>query len=76
MKNNHSNVTESTSDTFKGMIGLVKTEGSWVAKWQRISKNVQGVYALTVDGILPDDFIQSVEQSGKTYFQRARSFRL
>ncbi|KAM0673170.1 Transcription elongation factor SPT4 [Gurleya vavrai] len=73
-KSDNSNYT--TSDSYKGLIGLVKPQRSWVAKWLRMNENVSGLYAMNVDGILPDEFINRVEENGKIYYPRDKSFTL
>ncbi|KAK1347766.1 transcription elongation factor Spt4 [Hamiltosporidium tvaerminnensis] len=76
LKNNHENVIECVSDRYKGMIGTLKPEKSWVAKWQRINSYKPGLYAITVDGILPDEFINKIEQNGRVYYPRDKPFKL
>ncbi|EOB12213.1 Transcription elongation factor SPT4 [Nosema bombycis CQ1] len=67
---------EILSNKFKGMIGLVDPEKSWVAKWQRINENKKGLYAMTVEGELSDEHIVEIEKAGKVYYDRSSSFRL
>lgn len=64
------------SSKFKGMIALLQPGVSWVAKWQRINENRQGLYAMTVDGPLCDENVYEVEKTGKTYHDRSASFKL
>lgn len=67
-------IYDATSDSFKGMICMFKNEKSWVAKWQRINGCKKGVYAIVIDGVLPDEYINRVEESGNVYHQRDKSF--
>lgn len=76
MKGSISIVNECTSSKFKGMIALLKPENSWVAKWQRINDFKKGVYAMTVEGILPDDYIRDLEKEGRIYHEREESFKI
>lgn len=68
------NFHDATSDTFNGLIILVKPSASWVGKWQRIENKQPGSYAMTVDGILPDEFVNKIEEYGNVYYERDRSF--
>ncbi|KAM0686586.1 transcription elongation factor spt4, partial [Conglomerata obtusa] len=58
-------INDTTSDSFKGMIGVIYPQQSWVAKWQRLNENVPGLYAMNVDGALPDEYINCIEDLGK-----------
>ena len=50
------------------MMGNPKT--SWVAKWQRLTNYVAGVYAVKVSGTLPEEVIQALEENGIKYIPR------
>ena len=63
-------VQELTSQVFEGMICLGDPAKSWVAKWQRLSQYVAGVYAVKVVGRLPEDVIQTLEDAGVRYVPR------
>ena len=43
---------------------------SWVAKWQRLSTYVPGVYAVKVQGTLPEEVIVVLEANGFQYVRR------
>lgn len=70
------NLNSTTSFSFRGTIGLVDPQKSWVAKWQRIDSFVPGTYAMTVEGELSEDYIDKLEQDGRVYFNRNQSFEL
>jgi transcription elongation factor SPT4 len=76
MKGNMGVVNECTSSKFQGVIGLLDPKKSWVARWQRASEFKPGLYAMTVEGVLADDHIQDVEQGGRYYYEREKSFKL
>ena len=59
-----------TSPTFEGVIALLNPEESWVAKWQRTSKFMPGLYATRVQGRLPDEIVDSLERRGVQYTPR------
>lgn len=65
-----------TSNKYKGMVAMFDPEKSWVAKWQRINDKKPGLYSLTVEGVLPDDYINVLYDSGKKYYQRDNSFNI
>jgi transcription elongation factor SPT4 len=46
---------------FEGLITIADPKKSWVAKWQRLDKYVQGMYAMKVSGQLPDDIRMMLE---------------
>ncbi|KAM0678496.1 transcription elongation factor spt4 [Binucleata daphniae] len=74
LKNRTDIIQDTTSDEYKGLIGLVNPQRSWVAKWQRLNQNVPGLYAINVGGIMPEEFINKIEESGKVYHPRDKSF--
>ena len=59
MRGSSEAVYECTSGVFEGMMTLNSTEGSWVAKWQRLEGYKPGVYAVKVVGIVSVRFSQS-----------------
>lgn len=63
-------VFECTSSSFYGSIALMRPHESWVSRWQRISKNVPGIYAIRVNGRLPDEIVNILEDKGITYRSR------
>ncbi|KAF1966414.1 transcription initiation Spt4 [Bimuria novae-zelandiae CBS 107.79] len=71
LRGNADQVADCTSQVFEGLITVSDARGSWVARWQRLDgKYVRGVYAVQVEGILPDDVISSVEEQGIHYIPR------
>ena len=52
MRGSDDTVRQCTSQVFEGMITVNATEGSWVAKWQRLEGYQPGVYAVKVAGIV------------------------
>lgn len=65
-----------SSNKFKGMVGLVDPDKSWVAKWQRINGLKKGLYALTVEGEVDEEVVVEYEKSGRIYVDRNESFKL
>ncbi|KAI0470839.1 transcription elongation factor spt-4 [Xylariaceae sp. FL0804] len=59
-----------TSSVYEGIISVGDPAKSWVAKWQRISSYVPGVYAIKVSGSLPDDIRSQLEDDGHTLIPR------
>lgn len=49
-------VEDCTTTNFEGLIGLMQPENSWVARWQHISKGTEGMYAIKVNGELPEEY--------------------
>lgn len=70
------NMHSTTSASFKGTIALIDPRASWVGKWQRIGDYRPGIYAMVVDGVLGEDFIDMVEQDGRVYINRASTFEV
>lgn len=84
MRGSPERVAECTSINFDGMIAMMDPDGSWVAKWQRISelppirpwiqlmvdKKATGLYAARVTGRPPMDVIEAIEAKGGTYRPR------
>ena len=77
MKNNHETVSECTSDNFSGMITINDINKSWVAKWQRFDGfKHNGRYAITVEGEMPEHYIERMERAGKMYIPRDKPFEI
>lgn len=74
--NKDRNLAYATSPSFKGTIALANPKQSWVAKWQRINSYKPGVYAMVVDGVLSDKFIEDIEKEGRVYINRSTPFEL
>ncbi|CZT23747.1 probable transcription elongation factor SPT4 2 [Ramularia collo-cygni] len=70
MRNNADVVTECTSEVFEGTITLNDTGRSWVARWSRLDGYVPGVYAVKVNGSLPEEYIAAMDAAGVTYIPR------
>lgn len=63
-------VQECTSQVFDSLITLGSPHDSWVAKWQRLTNYVPGVYAVKVVGTLPEGIIGILEDNGIKYIPR------
>jgi len=74
IKENIDNVLDCTTDKFTGMIGVAHPRMSWVARWQHIEMFCQGMYAIVMEGELPESHIMALERAGRTYIARDRSF--
>ncbi|KAJ3322531.1 transcription elongation factor spt4 [Boothiomyces sp. JEL0866] len=70
MKDDSDRVMDCTSATFEGVVAVMKPEGSWVAKWQRIDKFRKGIYAVQVVGKLPMDIQEQLLDKGIKYYPR------
>jgi transcription elongation factor SPT4 len=70
MRSSQEAVAELTSQVFEGLICLSDPSKSWVAKWQRLTQYVPGVYAVKIVGRLPDDVVQGLEEQGIKYVPR------
>ena len=49
------------------MIALVNPAESWVAKWQRLSRGVPGIYAIKIAGVLEEADIEMLSERGISY---------
>ncbi|XP_045109706.1 transcription elongation factor SPT4-A-like [Portunus trituberculatus] len=70
MKGNRDNVFDCTSSNFDGFIALMSPKDSWVARWQRINKCVQGIYAISITGRLPYNVVKEMKTRGFRYRTR------
>ncbi|KAI1138761.1 transcription elongation factor spt-4 [Hypoxylon sp. FL0543] len=59
-----------TSSQFEGTIAVFKPQSSWVAKWQRVQDLAPGTYAVKVNGTLPEDVRQAMEDEGRPLIPR------
>ncbi|KAL5508575.1 SPT4 [Sanghuangporus vaninii] len=70
MKQSSDRVLSCTTTHFEGVIAAIDPEASWVARWQRTSKYVRGMYAVRVKGHIPDDVEQELNERGIRYRKR------
>ena len=74
-------VADCTSAAFTGIVGVTHTQpsssagtsgapASWVVRWQRLTGLVPGMYAVSVQGTLPDDIVAALERKGIAYVPR------
>lgn len=64
LKHHRDMITSCTTPTFSGMIALCQPDDSWVARWQRISRKVRGMYAIDVSGKLPANIANELRGMG------------
>lgn len=76
MKNSTDNVLDCTTDKYHGVIGLCDSKVSWVGKWQHMNGYAPGMYAITVEGELPESKILALERAGRAYHPRNKSFTI
>jgi len=60
----HGYVKPASSLFLLRLMGIVKGSGSWVARSRGIDRKVAGLYALSVQGSLPDDILARLELRG------------
>ncbi|CCG83167.1 Transcription elongation factor spt-4 [Taphrina deformans PYCC 5710] len=65
---------EVTSPNHEGRIAMMSPSDSWVAKWQRSSNFVAGLYATRVVGRLADEIVEDLEAQGIQYIPRDGSY--
>ncbi|EHY56709.1 transcription elongation factor spt4 [Exophiala dermatitidis] len=70
LRNSQDAIQECTSQVFEGLIMLGDPKASWVAKWQRLTNYVPGIYAVKVVGQLPQEIIDTMEDNGMRYIPR------
>jgi len=70
LRNSQDAIQECTSQVFEGLIALIDPKTSWVAKWQRLTNYVPGIYAVKVVGQLPQEIVDGMEDQGIKYIPR------
>jgi len=70
MKGSPDRISVCTTTYYDGVIAVIDPESSWVARWQRISKYVPGMYAVRVKGRIPEDVETELESRGIKYRPR------
>ncbi|EIN10146.1 transcription initiation protein spt4 [Punctularia strigosozonata HHB-11173 SS5] len=70
MRGSPDRISVCTTTYFDGVIAVIDPETSWVAKWQRTSKYVRGMYAVRVKGRVPEDVEAELEARGIRYRPR------
>ncbi|KAF9498246.1 transcription elongation factor SPT4 [Pleurotus eryngii] len=70
MKGSQDRIAACTTQYFDGAIAVMDPDHSWVARWQRTSKYVRGMYAVRVKGRIPEDVETELENRGLKYRPR------
>ncbi|KAF8509433.1 transcription initiation protein spt4 [Hysterangium stoloniferum] len=70
LKIHHERLLSCTSGQFDGIIAVIDPENSWVARWQRTSKYVRGMYAARVSGRIPDEIEEDINRRHMVYRPR------
>ncbi|KAJ3719115.1 transcription initiation protein spt4 [Lentinula guzmanii] len=73
LKDNPDRILACTTSYFDGVIALIDTETSWVARWQRTAKYARGMYAARVKGRVPEDVEAELDSRGIKYRPRDQS---
>jgi len=63
-------IADCTSQVFDGLMTVADTSKSWVSRYQRLEGYVPGVYAVQVEGVLPEEVLIAVENAGVAYVPR------
>lgn len=50
LQNNGEKINQHTTSAFEGVVAMMQPEASWVARYQRLTTKVPGVYAIAVTG--------------------------
>eukprot|EP00894_Picocystis_sp_ML_P005526 jgi/Pico_ML_1/56043/g1641.t1 len=64
MEDDTEKVYDCTSVNFEGIISVVDPRKSWCAKWMRLTKAKPGCYAMQVDGELPLEIQEMMQERG------------
>ncbi|KAK0206006.1 transcription initiation protein spt4 [Desarmillaria ectypa] len=70
LRDNPERIQSCTTQYFDGIIAVTDPEKSWVARWQRTSKFVRGMYAVRVKGRISEDIEAELEAAGIKYRPR------
>ncbi|KAF9446736.1 transcription initiation Spt4 [Macrolepiota fuliginosa MF-IS2] len=70
LKGSPDRIATCTTTSFDGVISVISPENSWVARWQRTSNYVRGIYAVQVKGRIPEDVEAELENRGIKYRPR------
>ncbi|KAI6132558.1 hypothetical protein EDD16DRAFT_1532944, partial [Pisolithus croceorrhizus] len=65
-----------TTTNVDGMIAVIDPKLSWVGLWQRTSKQVREMYAVRVDGRIPEDVEAELETPSNECTERSDRSRL
>lgn len=69
-KNDDELVQDCTSPSFEGLMAVCDTANSWAARWLRVDGFQPGMYAVKVNGKLPEDIARDLEAKGVVYRPR------
>eukprot|EP00742_Colponemidia_sp_Colp-10_P008573 GILJ01009294.1.p1 GENE.GILJ01009294.1~~GILJ01009294.1.p1 ORF type:complete len:114 (+),score=5.04 GILJ01009294.1:45-386(+) len=57
-------VMDCTSPSYEGIVSMMVPTESWVARWNRLIKNVPGCYCISVSGELPEHCLNILADEG------------
>lgn len=70
LKGSNDAIQECTSQVFEGVITLAEPQASWVARWLRLTDYQPGVYAVKVEGSLPEEIIDTLRANKYNWMPR------
>lgn len=70
-----SSAHDGTTSNWEGSVALINPAESWVSKWQGLTNYVPGLYAIRVNGTLPEEVRDELERRGIPYRPRDGSSR-
>lgn len=70
LRGNIEAIQECTSQVFEGTLAVSTTDRGWVVRAQRLEGYVPGLYAIQVEGVLPEEVITAAENAGIQYIPR------
>jgi len=63
-------VGDCTSSNFNGIIALMDTKNSWVARYHRLEGYKPGMYAVQVIGNINEEYVDAVRAAGLRFVRR------
>uniref|UniRef100_A0A8R1HWL0 Transcription elongation factor SPT4 n=1 Tax=Caenorhabditis japonica TaxID=281687 RepID=A0A8R1HWL0_CAEJA len=76
LKGDEEKVYDCTSANYDGMIAAMSNDDSWVCKWQKMTRKVKGMYAISVSGSLPSNVISDLKSEGFRYKPNQRDYSI
>ncbi|CAI2349085.1 unnamed protein product [Caenorhabditis sp. 36 PRJEB53466] len=76
LKGDEEKVYDCTSANYDGMISAMSNDESWVCKWQKMTRKVKGMYAISVSGSLPSNVVSDLKSMGIRYKPSQRDYSI
>jgi len=67
LEEDRDSVQQCTTTSFEGVVSMINTKDSWVARWEKLGALYPGCYAIQANGVLPARIRRACDERGYAY---------